>query len=295
MIPADLFKNERIREFGVAAGLSLVAALGFYFSTKPIFQQADYTARIALALLNGHLGIQSPPPSSLKEIVSFNGLYYSAFPLGAVLSVLPVAVLQKVGWVHDFPARPVAAVITGLCAFFFFRLSSLEAKPLGKRILLALFPIFGTWFWCNLGFGGAWQLAIGFALLGELGALYFTLIQPRPLVAGVFFALAFGNRTELILTLPAFVYLLSAAPVSGNGSFVTRTKRWLRQNWRPLTDFLVLPLTLVLLTGAYNFARFGSFFDFRVRSNPQCATGIVGSTWAVFASRHSTERLQNVL
>ena len=115
-----------------------------------------------------------------------------------------------------FPGRAVAALIAGLCVFFFFRLSSLEGKPLGRRILLALFPIFGTWTWCNLGFGGAWQIALGFALLGAVGALYFTLVRPRPLVAGAFFALAFGNRTELILTLPVYVYLLSAPLARGN-------------------------------------------------------------------------------
>jgi hypothetical protein len=257
----EVLKNDRIREFGIAAGLSLVAALAFYFSIKPIFQHFDYTARIALALLDGHLGIQSPP-SWLNEMVPFNGSYYSAFPLGAVLSVLPVALLQKVGWLHNFPARALAAVIAGLCAFFFFRLSSLEARPLARRILLALFPIFGTWLWCNLGFGGAWQFALGFALLGEIGALYFTLVRPRPLVAGAFFALAFGNRTELILTLPVYIYLLSTPPVSGNSSFVANTKQWLRENSRSITDFLVLPLTLGVLTAAYNFARFGSFLDF---------------------------------
>jgi hypothetical protein len=211
--------------------------------------------------MDGYLGIQSPP-SWLNEMVPFNGSYYSAFPLGAVLSVLPVALLQKIGWLHNFPARALAAVIAGLCAFFFFRLSSLEARPLARRILLALFPIFGTWLWCNLGFGGAWQFALGFALLGEIGALYFTLVRPRPLVAGAFFAMAFGNRTELILTLPVYIYLLSTPRVSGNISFVAKTKQWLRENSRSITDFLVLPLTLGVLTAAYNFARFGSFLDF---------------------------------
>jgi hypothetical protein len=255
-------KKERIREFGVAAGLSLVATLAFYFSTKPILQHFDYTSRIASALINGHVGLQSRPPSWLNEMVPLNGSYYSVFPLGAVLSVMPVALLQKAGWIHDFPGRAVPALIAGLCVFFFFRLSSLEGKSLPRRILLALFPIFGTWVWCNLGFGGAWQIALGFALLGAVGALYFTLVRPRPLVAGAFFALSFGNRTELILTLPVYVYLLSAPSASGNGPLVTKAKQWLRGNWRPITDFVVLPLTLGVLTAAYNFARFDSLLDF---------------------------------
>lgn len=275
VIAAQLLKKESIREFALAAGLFVIAALAFYLSTKPAHQHFDYTARVALALLNGHVGIQNRPPSWLNEMVPFNGSYYSVFPLGAVLSVLPFAVLQKAGWIHAFPARALAAFIAGLCVFFFFRLSSLEGKSLSRRILLALFPVFGTWLWCNLGFAGAWQLALGFAILGEAGALYFTLVRPRPLAAGAFFAVAFGNRTELILTLPVFLYFLSATPVSDNRSRVAKAKQWLRENWRPLTDFMLLPLTLGILTAGYNFARFGSFFDFGYARIP----GVLREPW----------------
>ena len=272
---AEESKKERIREFGIAVGLSLVAALAFYFSTKPKLQHLDYTARIASALMDGHLGMQSRPPSWLNEMVPFNGSYYSVFPLGAVLSMFPVALLQKAGWVQNFPGRAVAALIAGLCVFFFFRLSILEGKPLGRRVLLALFPIFGTWTWCNLGFGGAWQIALGLALLGAVAALYFTLVRPRPLIAGAFFALAFGNRTELILTLPVYVYLLLAPPAMGNGPFVAKAKQWLRANWRPITDFVVLPATLGVLTAAYNFLRFDSFLDFGYARIP----GVLQEPW----------------
>jgi hypothetical protein len=118
------------------------------------------------------------------------------------------------------------------------------------------------------------------------------------MVAGAFFALAFGNRTELILTLPVFLYFLwrSSAlvehalrlPSTGNGTgtpvtsmpavshsdeigdaaaaglppITGKANQWLRENSRSITDFLLLPLTLALLTAAYNYARFGSFFDF---------------------------------
>jgi hypothetical protein len=192
----------------------------------------------------------------------WNSSYYSVFPLGAVLSVVPVALLQQTGLVHDFPGHVLAALIAGLCVFFFFRLSSIEGKSIPRRILLALFPIFGTWVWCNLGFGGAWQIALGFALLGEAGALYFALVQPRPFIAGLFFALAFGNRAELLLTLPVYAYLLLPRPASGNPAGLNQMKQWFHESWRPLTRFLVVPVMLGLLTAAYNFARFHSIFDF---------------------------------
>jgi hypothetical protein len=198
----------------------------------------------------------------LNEMVPWEGKYYSVFPLGAVLSVVPVALLQKAGLIHSFPAHFLTALIAGLCIFFFFRLSSIETKSISRRILLALFPIFGTWTWCNLGFGGAWQIALGFALLGQTAALYFTLVRPSPFVAGTFFALAFGNRTELILALPIYLYFWFAKPDSTEAINLNNITRRLREKAPALISFLILPVTLALLTAAYNFARFHSIFDF---------------------------------
>src|SRR5436305_11895695 len=132
------------RDFWIAVGLSLIAALMFAATTKDTMHDFDYTARIGSALLQGHVGLDRQPGSWLNEMVPFEGKYYSVFPLGAVLSVLPVAILQKYGWVHIFPARVVGELIVALCFFFFFRLAIVETKSLGRRILLALFPIFGS-------------------------------------------------------------------------------------------------------------------------------------------------------
>ncbi len=246
----------------MAAGLSLFAAVVFYFTTKATLNNFDYTGQIASALLHGHLGLQTRPGSWLNEMVPWEGKYYSVFPLGAVLSVVPVALLQKAGWIHSFPGHWLAAALVALSVYFFFLLTKIRRQPLLRRVLLALFPIFGTWTWCNLGFGGSWQIALGFALLGEVGALYFTLVQQRPFAAGAFFALAFGNRTELILTLPIYLYLWFANPDSTDAISLNNITQRLREKAPALISFLILPLTLALLTAAYNFARFHSIFDF---------------------------------
>jgi hypothetical protein len=269
---AETPKKPRTPEIWVAIGLSLIATLAFYFSTNPTLRDLDYTVEIASAFLRGDLGLREKPPEWLNEMIPYGNKYYSAFPLGAVISMLPLAVLQKASLIEDFPARIVAAFIAGACVYFFFQLakafganySSLTPKPLARRILLALFPVFGTWTWCNLGMGGAWQIALGLALLGETAALYFTLVRPSPFIAGAFFTLAFGNRTELLITAPLFLYLFWRR---SNGlpeaeSRIARIKRAARENAIMVFDFLTLPITLALLTGAYNFARFHSIFDF---------------------------------
>src|SRR5207248_7035255 len=162
-------KTNKIREFPVAIAVSLFAAIVFYFSTKATLHDLDYTSQIASALLHGQLGLREKPPDWLNEMIPQGERYYSAFPLGAVISMLPVALLRNANGLHSFPGHILASLISGLCVYFFFQLSKpfgadysiLNAKSLNRRIMLALFPIFGTWTWCNLGFGGAWQIALG--------------------------------------------------------------------------------------------------------------------------------------
>ncbi len=269
---AEAPKKPITRDVWVAIGLSLVAALAFYFSTKPTLHDLDYTLEIASALLRGDLGLREKPPEWLNEMIPYGHRYYSAFPLGAVISMVPVALLQKASLIHNFPARILGALIAGACVYFFFQLakafgpdySSLKPKPLVRRILLALFPVFATWTWCNLGMGGAWQIALGLALLGETAALYFTLVRPSPFIAGAFLALAVGNRTELLMTAPFYLYLFwrRSNENAASQSRTTRIKQGLRVNASMFIDFLTLPVALVLLTAAYNFARFHSIFDF---------------------------------
>jgi len=269
---AEVSKKPSRQDLWVAIGLSLAAALAFYFSTKPTLKDLDYTLEIAYAFLGGDLGLREKPPAWLNEMIPYGNRYYSAFPLGAVLSMVPVALLQKASVIHGFPARILAALIAGACVYFFFQLaqafgpdySSFKPKPLTRRILLALFPIFGTWTWCNLGMGGAWQIALGLALLAETAALYFTLVRPSPLIAGAFFALALGNRTELLLTAPFYLYLFwrRLNENAAGQSRTVRIKQALRVNAPMVIDFLTLPVALALLTATYNFARFGSIFDF---------------------------------
>jgi hypothetical protein len=242
--------------------LAVLAGALFSLSVRPTQQHFDYTFRIADAFLHGHLGLNSQPPSWLNEMVRVREEYYSVFPLGAVLAVLPVALLGEVGLMKGFSGGFLAALIAGLCVYSFYQLAGVDPNSKPRRILLALFPIFGTWSWCNLGLGGSWQIALGFALLGQAGALYLTLQRQRPFLAGACFALAFGNRTELILTLPIYLYFWSPWPdahlPSGNRAAKGLPRGW----WKPLGWFLAIPVALAICTAAYNFARFASIFDF---------------------------------
>lgn len=258
----------------LSLGLAMAAFLAFYFTTNGKHHDFDYTARIAQTLIHGHAGLAKKPPSWLAEMVPLDGRYYSVFPLGAVLSVLPVTILQKLHVMREFPWRGLAAVLAAGCVYFFYRLSAVADVSRARRAMLAFFPIFATWSWCNLGFAGAWQIALGFALLGEAAALYYTLVRPLPLLAGAWFAVAVGNRTELVLAAPIFIYFwLSQRPHSPRN--FTALAQDFRRHWPNVLRFLAIPIALGLCTAAYNFARFGSPFDFGYARIP----GLLEEPW----------------
>jgi hypothetical protein len=195
-------------------GLCLVAGLIYFFSNPKPQQHYDYTFRVADNVLRGSVAFKEKPPSWLNEFVPFEGNYYSVFPLGSVVTMMPFALFKVLGVIRDMPAAFISALTASLICLFLLLIARRYEYDWDKRILLALSVLFGTWMWVNETMAGAWQLALGFAMLGELGAIYFTIFDRKPLLAGFFFAMAFGNRTENLLTAPIFMFLLFYSPKS---------------------------------------------------------------------------------
>src|SRR5262245_22479994 len=242
---------------------SVIAFLVYYWSNPISDYYYDYTFRIAQALLDGRLSIADAPPPALNEMIPLNGSYYSVFPLGSVLTMLPAAVLKKLGLIDSFPGILISGLLAGVITFLLFKIAEKYHDDPRKIILLTLFPIFGSWMWANLAFAGAWQIALGVAVAGQLAAIYFTMVKPAPLLAGLFFAIAYGNRTEVILTAPIFIYLIfkrSEEPARRRGEIIR---------------FMLIPVTLGIATLAYNYARFSSIFDFGYARIP----GVLDEPW----------------
>ena len=257
-----------LRRSLIPLALFLGAGAVYYFSNPQSGSFYDYTYRIAEAILKGRLGLTEKPPDWLNEMVPLDGMFYSVFPLGSVLTMTPLAALKLIGVIESFPGKLIAATLAGAASLLFYFLSARYGASAGRRLAISLLPIFGTWMWANLAFAGAWQIALGFALVGQLGALYFILINYRPGLAGLFFALAFGNRTEIILLAPVFIYLIHKyAPVSDTKDGASR--------WRMIDSFVAIPITLGIATLVYNYARFSSIFDFGYARIP----GVLEEPW----------------
>lgn len=289
--------------------LALAVGLVYYFSNpKPQFYY-DYTFRVAENILRGQIAFTEKPPSWLNEFVPFEGNFYSVFPLGSVLTMTPFALFKVFGLIKEMPGAFIAALLASLVCLFLLLIAERYDLAREKKVLLSLAILFGTWTWTNLTFTGAWQLALGFAMIGEAGAIYFAVFNRKPLLAGLFFALAFGNRTEILLTAPIFMLLLSqnsALKIQDSNSekqiFDNKSKKSKKKNKKPearqnnqsifqnlrseiknpqsdtrkrLILFCAVPVALGVSTLIYNYVRFHSFTDFGYARIP----GVLDEPW----------------
>lgn len=283
--------------------ISLVILVGliYYFSNPAPQAHYDYTFRVADNILRGNIALNERPPSWLNEFVPFEGNYYTVFPLGGVVTMMPFAALKLVGLIKEMPAGLIVGLTaSGICLFLLLIALRYEISP-WKQVLIVMGMLFGTWMWTNTTMGGAWQLALGFAMLGELGAIYFSVYNRKPFLAGLFFAMAFGNRTEVLLTAPIFMFLLAkpdllkpaaetvksakrkdkkkrAEDASADGSAPMElrfSKEAILKNWKGIAAFCVVPFVLGVATLVYNYIRFHSFTDFGYARIP----GVLAEPW----------------
>lgn len=253
----------------------VIACASIYFFSNPRSQSFfDYTFRVADNILHGRIGLAEQPPPWLNEFVPFDGTYYSVFPLGSVITMIPFAMAKATGIITEMPGGLIGAFIAAGGGLLLLQIAQRYEVSRSRAIVMAAGMLFGTWAWTNITVAGAWQLALGFSFVGELGAIYFVLFDRRPLIAGAFFALAFGNRTEVLLTAPIFLYLLwRAEPEIGAPKMSEARSTQISR----LIKFCILPFILGAATLAYNYVRFGSFADFGYARIP----GVLNEPWYV--------------
>ena len=250
-----------------ALAFVLISGAVYFFSDPNPQNHYDYTLRVAESFLHGRLGPNETPPRWLNEFIPSGDIYYSAFPLGAVLTMLPVALLTGAGIVNGMPGPVLSAACACFIAIFLLLIADRYEVSTARKVLLSASILFGTWMWVNLTLAGAWQLALGFAMLGEFGAIYVAVFRPMPFVAGLFFAMAFGNRTEILLTAPIFYLLLARSGEKFDRIDTSVLDRWLA--------FSAVPIALGSMTLLYNYERFDSVFDFGYAKIP----GVLNEPW----------------
>ncbi|MER3431096.1 MAG: hypothetical protein C4324_08660 [Blastocatellia bacterium] len=277
----------------------LSSAVYFFSNPQPQFFY-DYTFKIAGRLLQGSIGLTEPPPTWLNEFVPDGGVWYSVFPLGSVLSMLPFALLQSAGVISAMPSGFLAAALAGGTAFFLLKIAENYPLAAEHKYFYSAAILFGTFAWTNLTFGGAWQIALGFALFGQSAAIYYSIFRRRPFLAGCYFALAFGNRTEVVLLAPIFLYFLtrndteeSSQAISFSDGLCSIARR-MRKSYKILAAFCIVPFLLGVSTLAYNFVRFESVLDFGYARIP----GVLSEPWynyGIFSIKYIPRQVYEML
>ncbi|MBC8135005.1 MAG: hypothetical protein H8F28_03855 [Fibrella sp.] len=264
--PKRVFPNRA----SVLRGLVLVAFLCFVYTVfrfanpdAPYFY--DYQFRVAKAILHhGELGLREDV-SWLNELVPFENRFYTVFPLGSVVCHMPLVALQDMRKNEDCPTVVTTAVLAMFIAWFATLLSRRYGDSLPRRALFVVWLVFGSWAFVNMTMANGWQIAMTLSLFGQLGAMVLILHDRSPLLAGVLFAIAYGNRTEIILTAPLYMYLMVRYDPFRNRNEGEPGEPFLRRVRRQFGDlllFCVFPTVLGLATLWYNNARFHNPLDF---------------------------------
>jgi hypothetical protein len=278
---------------GIRAAFSVAAGVVYYLSNPSPQSFYDYTFRVAENLLRGRAAFTEPQPPWLNEFVPFEGFYYSVFPLGSVLSMVPAALLKIAGVITAMPSALIAAIFAAVSFWLLAAIGSRYAITRTRVLVMSAGVLFGTFAWTNVTMGGAWQLALAFAMAGELGAIWFTVFDRRPLIAGAFFALAFGNRTEILLTAPVFFWLLSRDGVTRRRGDAAKEKLP-ASALRRVAEFSAVPFVLGVATLVYNYVRFHSFTDFGYARIP----GVLDEPWyshGIFSWRYIPGQMWEML
>src|SRR5438309_3636529 len=107
----------------VSIAVSCLTGLVYYLSNPKPQSYYDYTFRVAANMLHGRIAFNLPQPAWLNEFVPFEGYYYSVFPLGAVLSMMPFAHLQVLGVISEMPGALISGLLAGASCWFCLKIT----------------------------------------------------------------------------------------------------------------------------------------------------------------------------
>ena len=90
--------------------LIVIVGIIYFFSNPKPQTHYDYTFRVADNFLRGAIGFNEKPPSWLNEFVPFGESWYSVFPLGSILTMIPFAFFKFIGAIKEMPAGLISAL-----------------------------------------------------------------------------------------------------------------------------------------------------------------------------------------
>lgn len=189
--------------------------------------------------------------------------YYLTHPPMPAIVLMPLVALFGPG----INATLVSVVVGALSAPLVFLIARRLTPRLEMQLLAAIMFLFGSIFWFTTSNGGVWFFSHVVAMFFMLAAVYVTLAQRNPFLAGLFLGAAYLSRLPLVLTTPFFVVMFldqwwerDAAPDG---------PPWKRVNLKPLIQFGIGLGIFISASMVFNYLRFDSPFDGGHSHSPQ--------------------------
>lgn len=174
---------------------------------------------------------------------------YMQHALGPAFIVLPGVAIFGV----DLNQTLVSVIFGALTAPLVFAIARTLSSRLYVQLTTTALMMFGTIFWWVAANGGVWFFAHTMATFFLFAAIYFTLVRPSTLLAGICLGAAFMSRQTTIMTGLFFVIMFShlwlRPPQEGKGLLE-------RIDLTPITSFATGLAPFFVATLTINYLRF---------------------------------------
>jgi hypothetical protein len=244
--------RERAIVIGLCAFFCVFTFLVYWYLGP---QHTSYINHVyqADAFLHGRLDLADGPHLTFLELSIKDGKFYEAHPPMPAIIMLPGVFLFGLSLNQTL----VSVVMGALSAPLVFLIVRRLNEKVAAQIWLTVLFLFGTIFWYTASNGGVWFYSHTVATFFLLAAVYATLSNRNPLIAGLLLGAAYWSRQTTILSFPFFFIMYSGRWLSESSD----KPLYRRIDLRPLLQLGSGVGVFVLLSLGYNYLRFGSPLD----------------------------------
>lgn len=246
-------KNKRSMKnngpYKIALAFSLITLIVYGLSYRGEGANWNYFVLLADAFLHGRLYLTEGFPW-LNELVKINNFYYVVFPPMPAILLVPFVAVFGISFPQPYLSIFLGAINVGL-AYFVFK------KVFGNQVArwTSILYAFGTIQWYHSEVGSAWYLAHISALFFMWLALLETVTKKRLFLIGLLIGGAYLSRLPTLFMI-VFVLLFlhrKFGRVAKNHKIQVFYRNFFK------IGLGILPA--VAVQGAYNYVRYGVFYD----------------------------------
>ena len=228
--------------------LFFATLLVYSFSGRGLGAHYNYFVLMADAFLHGRLYLTTHP-SWLNELALWHGHYYTVYPPGPALLLIPFVAIFGTAFYQPALSIVLGAFNVIICYKFLSKFFTKE-NSFWTSVLYA----FGTMQWYHASIGSVWYAAHIVAMFFIWLALLELVTKKRLFLVSFFIGFAY------LATIPSALAAIFVL-VFSKDDFIKFEKKKLKINFRNIFIFGAGFIPIVLFDAFYNYSRFGNFYD----------------------------------